>query len=109
MDEGMYGGGNKAAPVAPPESGGEGDAESKAPEEKSVDEQNAGQSEFLVSKKELPEGTKEGDTCMFKVNKDFGDEFSLSYVKEDHEKPPGEMAGDNMAEVGNDFAAMEKG
>lgn len=54
----------------------------KAPQE-SVDEENAGAAEILISKDKLPSGTKEGDECTFKVKKDFGDEYSLEYVKED--------------------------
>lgn len=51
-----------------------------AEEKESVDEENAGATEILVTKSKLP-GKKEGDSCTFKVVKDFGDELSLEYVK----------------------------
>ena len=69
------------APVSPPDK----TPADKAPEE-SVDEQNAGAAEILIAKDKLPEGTKEGDTCTFKVSKDVGDEFILTNVKEGEEE-----------------------
>ncbi len=50
---------------------------------KSIDEENAGATEILVGKDKLPEGIKEGDECRFRVTKDFGDELSLEYVKDE--------------------------
>jgi hypothetical protein len=50
---------------------------------------------------------KEGDTCTFKVTKDFGDEFSLEYVKEPESKA-GAGTDENMASVSEDFAAMDQ-
>jgi hypothetical protein len=65
------------APVSPPDKAPAADA----PEE-SVDEENAGEAEILIGKDKLPAGTKEGDTCTFKVSQDVGDEYVLEYVKE---------------------------
>ena len=73
MDSGTYGN----APVSPPDNA----PADKGPPE-SVDEQNAGAAEILIAKDKLPTGTKEGDTCTFKVSKDVGDEYILEYVKE---------------------------
>lgn len=67
----------RSTPVQPPDKS----PADKAPQE-SVDQENAGQSEILVSKKELPPGTKEGDTCTFRVSKDVGEDYILEYVKE---------------------------
>ena len=67
--------------VTPPEKAAEPKGESQ-----SVDEANAGASEVLIAKDKLPTGIKEGDTCTFKVTKDFGDELSLEYVKETNEE-----------------------
>ena len=83
----------------------------EAPEEaepaESVDEENAGTSEILIAKTELPSGTKEGDTCTFKVVKDFGNEFSLEYVKES--PAPGEQTADNMeTTTANEITAMDE-
>lgn len=105
----MYGGGKPAAAVAPPESGGDekpGDENHEAEEKKSVDEENAGAAEILIAKKELPPETKEGDVCSFKVVKDFGDEYSLQYVKDD-EKPPGPAGGDDG--VSGELAELSSG
>lgn len=77
MDSGTYGN----APVSPPDNA----PDDKAPKE-SVDEQNAGAAEILIAKDKLPPGTKEGDTCTFKVSKDVGDEYILEYVKEGQEE-----------------------
>ena len=89
-------------PVEKPETETESETES-------VDEENAGASEILVSKKELPSGVKEGDTCKFKVTKDFGDEVSLTYVKEAAEQA-GQPTKDNMeAETASEISALDTG
>lgn len=86
MDSGTYGN----APVSPPDNA----PADKGPPE-SVDEENAGSAEILIAKDKLPPGTKEGDTCTFKVSKDVGDELILEYVKEGQEET-GEPTRDNM-------------
>ena len=68
-------------PVSPPDKA----PADKAPQE-SVDEQNAGAAQILIAKEKLPPGTKEGDTCTFKVSKDVGDEYILEYIKEGEEE-----------------------
>jgi len=65
------------APVQAPDN-----APANAAPKESIDEQNAGAAEILIAKDKLPPGTKEGDTCTFKVSKDVGDEYILEYVKE---------------------------
>ena len=85
--DGSYGN----VPVTPP-----GDTAAPAEDTQSVDEQNAGATEILIAKDKLPSGTKEGDTCTFKVTKDFGDEVSLEYVNEGKENSR-EQTSDNMA------------
>lgn len=98
-------GGKPASPVVPPESGGEPGEEAAEPKQ-SVDEENAEGAEILIAKNKLPD-VKEGDECTFKVTKDFGDEFSLEYVKEAKpEEDEPQTNDDNMASVGSDFAAM---
>ena len=87
-----------SAPVKPP--GEEG--ETPHTEKESVDEENAGAGGILVSKHELPEGTKEGDTCTFRVLKDFGDEVSLEYVEEGAGEKPTETTS-----AEDDFRAMD--
>ena len=77
-------------PVSPPDKA----PAAKAPQE-SVDEQNAGAAQILIAKEKLPPGTKEGDTCTFKVSKDVGDEYILDYVKEGQEEAP-ETTKDNL-------------
>jgi hypothetical protein len=80
----------------------------KSPKE-SVDEQNAGAAQILVAKKELPPGTKEGDTCTFTVQKDFGDEFSLEYVKEGQEEATEQPTRDNMdTTTANEISALDQ-
>lgn len=80
-------------------------AEKTAPDEtESVDEANAGATEILIEKTKIP-GKKEGDTCTFKVVKDFGDELSLEYVKEETKEPTEDMS----ANMESDMAAMDKG
>lgn len=91
MEE-AYGG--SKAPVESPES------ESKSAE--SVDEENAGASEILIDKSKLPEGTKVGETCTFRVAQDFGDEVSLEYVKEGEETETEEPG----SEVGKELSAL---
>ena len=105
MDESY--GAKPAAPVAPPESGGEPAETKPAAEKESVDEENAGAAEILVAKNKLPD-VKEGDTCTFKVVKDFGDEWSLEYVKEPAAGAGAEPGEDTMSSVGADFAAMDE-
>lgn len=84
-------------PVTKPEAKPETDMEEKG---KSVDEENAGAPEILVMKSKLP-GKKEGDTCTFKVVKDFGDELSLEYMKPHRTK-------DTMnAETESEIAALD--
>ena len=79
----------------------------EAPKE-SVDEQNAGAAQILVAKKELPPGTQEGDTCTFTVKKDFGDEFSLEYVK-DEEAPDEDPTRDEMdTTTENEISALDQ-
>jgi hypothetical protein len=85
--------------------------EVKPPEDstptKSVDEENAGASEILISKSKLPSGTKEGDECVFKVAKDFGDEVSLTYVKD--MESDDEPTNDNLnATTNSEIAALDK-
>ena len=90
------------APVSPPDKA----PADKAPEE-SVDEQNAGAAEILIGKDKLPSGTKEGDTCTFKVSKDVGDEYILEYVKEDQEEAP-EPTRDNIeATTESEISALD--
>lgn len=86
-----------SAPVTPPEGGAE------SPPGQSVDEENESSSEILVSKQELPAGTKEGDTCTFRVVKDYGDEFSLEYAKAGAGESPTESST-----AAEDFAAMDQ-
>jgi hypothetical protein len=79
-----------------------------ADEDQTVDEQNAGESEILVSKKNLPAGMKVGDTCMMTLKKDFGDEVSMTCNPE-AETEAGEMTNDDMtAETEKDFSAMDE-
>lgn len=62
-----------------------GEAEVKAPETpetpESIDEENASDSEILIAKARLPEGSKKGDIVTFRIANDFGDESSLELVK----------------------------
>ena len=100
MDEEMDGYAEKPAAAAPVE------APPKPDESQTVDEENAGENEILVSKKSLPAGMKVGDTCTMTLKKDFGDEVSMACAPED-EAEPGEMTNDGMnAEAENDFTAM---
>lgn len=95
--DGSYGN----APVTPPDK-----SAPAAEDTQSVDEQNSGASEILISKDKLPSSTKEGDTCTFKVVKDFGDEVSLEYVKAGREET-GAQTSDNLnAETESDFSEM---
>ena len=78
-------------------------------ETESVDEENAEEAEILISKKELPSGVKAGDTCMFKVMKDFGEECSLKYMKKPAEEAT-EPTKDNMeAETASEISALDTG
>lgn len=88
-----YGGGAVTAP----------DDEGTSPPE-SVDEENAGATEILIAKNKLPSGTKEGDTCTFRVTKDYGDEFSLEYVKESASEPTEEP----MSTEGQELSALSE-
>lgn len=78
--------------------------EQSAPAE-SVDEENAANAEILIAKSQLPEGTKEGDTCTFRVVKDYGDEFSLEYVSEETE---GETTEEPMSTEGQELTALSE-
>ncbi|HUD74789.1 MAG TPA: hypothetical protein VMQ76_06930 [Terracidiphilus sp.] len=103
MGEGMMDSSYSNAPVSPPD---------KAPADKapgqSVDEQNAGETQILVSKKELPPATKEGDVCSFKVSKDTGDEFILEYVKEGQEEQGEPPTKDNFdATTDKELSALD--
>ena len=90
------------APVTPPDK-----SASTADESSSVDEQNAGAAEILISKDKLPSGTKEGDTCTFKVSKDFGDEVSLEIVSESDEESA-EPTNDNLeSTTESELSAMD--
>ena len=91
------------APVTPP------DAKPAAPDEsKSVDEQNAGEADVLIDKKKLPPEAKAGDTCTFKVVKDYGTEMSLQLVK-DSEEEKGEPTGNNFDETtDNELTALDQ-
>ena len=95
-----YGNSPVEAPGAPGEKPGE-------PAPKSVDEENAGAYEVLIEKSKLPPGTKEGDTCTFKVSKDFGDEVSLKYVKSPQEGAADQTETPSAAE--SEIAALDKG
>lgn len=92
--------------------GNEGDTsstdETNASTQESVDEENAGAAQILISKDQLPSGTKEGDECTFKVVKDFGDEFSLEYVSEEKEGEGEETEGysEPMSEVQSDMNSL---
>lgn len=90
----MMDSGYSETPVAKPEAK-PAEAESEDTEE-SVDEENAGAPEILITKSKLP-GKKEGDTCTFKVVKDFGDELSLEYVKSEQTKDT--MSADTESEI----------
>ena len=84
-------------------------AEKPEAETESVDEENAEEAEILISKKELPSGVKAGDTCMFKVMKDFGEECSLKYMKKPAEEAT-EPTKDNMeAETASEISALDTG
>jgi hypothetical protein len=101
-DDELDGYGSEPA-VTPP-----GKSASAAEDTQSVDEQNAGASEILIAKDKLPSGTVEGDTCTFKVTKDFGDEVSLEYVK-DSEEESDEQTSDNMASAAeSELSAMDE-
>jgi hypothetical protein len=77
-------------------------------ETESVDEENAGAAEILISKKELPSGVKAGDTCTFKVVKDFGEECSLQYVKKPAESA--EPTSENLeATTESEIGALDTG
>ena len=90
------------APVSPPDKM----PADKAPA-KSVDEQNAGEAEILIAKDKLPPGTKEGDTCTFKVSKDVGDEYILEYVKDGQEERT-EPTRDNLdATTDKELSALD--
>lgn len=77
--------------------------QSTAAPEESVDEENAGADEILVAKTKLPDGTKEGDTCTFKVTKDFGDEMSLTPVSDYKES---ETESEPMSQEGQELSAL---
>ena len=82
------------------------EAPAASDESQTVDEQNAGESEILVSKKDLPAGMKEGDTCMMTMKKDFGDECSMACKPEGKEEA-GESTNDEMnAATEKDFSNM---
>jgi hypothetical protein len=100
QDEEMDGYAEEPA-VAPPV-----EAPAAADESQTVDEQNAGESEILVSKKDLPAGMKEGDTCVMTMKKDFGDECSMTCQPEGEEEA-GETTNDEMnAATEKDFSNM---
>jgi len=100
--DGSYGGGGPA--VAPPDKA----APASTDESQSVDDQNAASAEMVIGKDKLPPGTKEGDTCTFKVSKDVGDEFILAYVKDEAEDETGEQTNDNMnATTESELSAMD--
>lgn len=83
------------------------EAPAAADESQTVDEQNAGESEILVSKKDLPAGMKEGDTCMMTMKKDFGDECSMMARKPEGKEEAGESTNDEMnAATEKDFSHM---
>lgn len=48
----------------------------------SVDQENDEHKEIVVDKSVTGEGKKVGDTCVFKITNDYGEEFSLEYVEE---------------------------
>jgi hypothetical protein len=99
----------KSGAVVPPESGGNPDENATPEENQSVDEENSEGAEILIAKNKLPEGTKEGDTCMFKVSKDVGDEMILKYVKNDQEEQ-GEKTNDNLnSTTENEISALDQG
>lgn len=91
--ESTYG---EGSPETPPD-----ETETESPPE-SIDEENAERAEILIAKSQLPAGTKEGDTCTFRVVKDLGDEFSLKYVKEGE----GQTAQEPMSEVSQELTAL---
>jgi hypothetical protein len=107
-DDGMMDASYGAGPVSKP-----GDDTSPAQPElgkneggegkQSVDEENAENAQILIPKKELPEGTKPGDICSFKVSEDHGEEFSLEYVKD--EAPDKSNMEDN---TGAEIAALDQ-
>ena len=85
---------------APPEK-----PESESPETESVDEENAGSSEILIGKDQIP-GKKVGDTCTFKISKDVGDEFILTSVKET-EPAEGTTNDEMSATTESEISAMD--
>jgi hypothetical protein len=92
------------APVSPPDKA----PADKAPAE-SIDEQNAGQAQILISKDKLPSGTKPGDTCTFKVSKDVGEDYILEYIKEDQEEAA-EPTRENLdATTDKELSALDQG
>jgi hypothetical protein len=96
--------GAQSAVKPPPDSGGDTPPEAKGPQE-SVDEQAADGAEILIAKDKLPDA-KEGDECTFRVVRDYGDEFSLEFVKPEAEAEE-ETSTDNLSTPEQDFAAMD--
>ncbi len=91
------------APVSPPDK-----APADSAPKQSIDEQNAGAAQILIAKEKLPPGTKEGDTCTFKVSKDVGDEYILDYVKEGQEEAS-ETTKDNLdATTESELSALDQ-
>ena len=84
-------------------------AEKPEAETESVDEENAEEAEILISKKELPSGVKAGDTCMFKVMKDFGEECSLKYMKKPAEEATEPTRETLDAETESEIGALDTG
>jgi hypothetical protein len=83
-------------------------APADAAPKQSIDEQNAGSAQILIAKEKLPPGTKEGDTCTFKVSKDVGDEYILDYVKEGQEEAS-EPTKDNLdATTESELSALDQ-
>lgn len=75
-------------------------SESAEPEGE-ADEDGESASEILVDKNKLPKGAKEGDTCTFRIRKDFGDEVSLEPVAES------EPAAEPMTTERDEIAALD--
>lgn len=90
-----------SAPVSAPDS--------SSSQADTVDEENAGAAEILVSKDKLPEGTKEGDVCSFKVTKDFGDEVSLEYVDESEPEETEPTTASPEDQAASEISALDTG
>ena len=99
-DEEMDDSYSAAPPVKPP-------AEKPAEQPASIDEENAAQADLLVEKAKLPPNVKAGDTCTFRVTKDFGDEVALQFVSPGEEAPT-EEAAEETPSTEQDMAALDK-